>query len=72
MWIKIALYKTLMPQLLYEVPLMLEAEGLADITCRKLNLENHTPDLSEWTAMVEREKRNRTENDPYCPRWKIC
>jgi len=41
---------------LYEVPLMLEAEGLADITCRKLNLENHTPDLSEWTAMVEREK----------------
>jgi CTP synthase len=41
---------------LYEVPLMLEAEGLADIACRKLNLENHTPDLSEWTAMVEREK----------------
>lgn len=41
---------------LYEVPLMLEAEGLADITCRKLNLENHTPDLTEWTSMVEREK----------------
>ncbi len=41
---------------LYEVPLMLEAEGLADITCRKLNLENHKPDLSEWTSMVEREK----------------
>ena len=43
-------------QTLYEVPLMLEEEGLADITCRKLNLENHKPDLSEWTAMVEREK----------------
>ncbi len=41
---------------LYEVPLMLEAQGLADITCRKLNLENRTPDLTEWTAMVEREK----------------
>lgn len=41
---------------LYEVPLMLEREGLAEITCRKLHLENREPDLSEWTTMVDREK----------------
>ncbi len=41
---------------LYEVPLMLEEEGLADITCRHLGIENVTPDLTEWKDMVAREK----------------
>jgi len=41
---------------LYEVPLMLEKEGLADITCRHLGIENVTPDLTEWKDMVAREK----------------
>lgn len=41
---------------LYEVPEMLEAEGLADCVCYHLNLENPKPDLSEWHAMVERQK----------------
>ena len=41
---------------LYEVPEMLEAEGLADCVCHHLNLENPKPDLSEWHAMVERQK----------------
>ena len=41
---------------LYEVPEMLEAEGLADCVCHHLNLENPKPDLSERHAMVERQK----------------
>lgn len=41
---------------LYEVPLWLEAEGLADSVCHHLHLENRKPDLEEWTAMVERQK----------------
>lgn len=45
---------------LYAVPLMLEEEGLAKITCRKLGLEERTPDLAEWTDMVEKE-RNLTK-----------
>ncbi len=39
---------------LYEVPLWLEKEGLADSVCRHLKLENKTPDLKEWTEMVAR------------------
>lgn len=41
---------------LYEVPLMLEKEGLADMVCKHLNIENRTPDLEEWKAMVARQK----------------
>jgi CTP synthase len=37
---------------LYAVPLMLEEEGLAREVCRKLNLENITPDNSEWEKMI--------------------
>lgn len=39
---------------LYEVPLWLEKEGLAESVCRRLGLEQKTPDLDEWTAMVKR------------------
>lgn len=41
---------------LYEVPLMLEKEGLADAVCHHLNLENRTPDLTEWVEMVNHQK----------------
>lgn len=41
---------------LYEVPLWLEREGLADVVCHHLGLENRKPDLSEWTEMVNRAK----------------
>ena len=41
---------------LYEVPLMLEEEGLANIVCRKLHLDVKEPDLTAWRQMVEREK----------------
>ena len=38
---------------LYEVPLWLENEGLADVVCEHLKLENRKPDLCEWINMVE-------------------
>ena len=41
---------------LYEVPLWLEKEGLADAVCHHLGLENRTPDLAEWEEMVSRTK----------------
>ena len=39
---------------LYEVPLWLENEGLARSDCHHLGLEDRTPDLDEWKAMVQR------------------
>ena len=41
---------------LYQVPLMLEEEGLAKIVCRKLRMDCPEPDLAEWKAMVEKER----------------
>ena len=41
---------------LYEVPLMLEQEGLANVVVEHLKLNCAAPDLSEWTAMVQRAK----------------
>ncbi len=41
---------------LYEVPLMLEKEGLADCVCHHMKLENKKPDLCEWIDMVNRQK----------------
>ena len=48
--------QNLTAQTLYEAPLLLEREGLADCVCRKLGLGNVQPDLTEWTAMVRRIK----------------
>ena len=39
---------------LYEVPLLLEREGLATVVCRKLGLPETAPDLAEWTARTAR------------------
>ncbi len=41
---------------LYEVPLMFEKEGFAEVVCEHLGLEKRQPDLSEWQAMVEQQK----------------
>lgn len=41
---------------LYEAPLVLEQEGLADAVCHHLKLENHTPTLDQWAAMVDKMK----------------
>ena len=40
---------------LYEVPLMLETEGLAKVVCSHLNLDTPEPDLTEWEEMVQRQ-----------------
>ncbi len=45
--------------ILYEVPLMLEREGLADAVVRRLGLICHAPDLTEWATMVHRAKNVR-------------
>lgn len=39
---------------IYEVPLLLEKERLADIVCRRLGLDAPEPDLSEWKRLVEK------------------
>lgn len=39
---------------LYEAPLMLRAQHLDDIVCRKLNLPCAACDLSDWESMCER------------------
>jgi len=47
----------------YDVPLMLEREGLADIVCKRLSLKCAKPDLAEWRHMVEKMKnlKHKTE-----------
>ncbi len=47
--------------LLYEVPLMLEREGLADVVVRRLGLICHMPDLTEWATMVWQAKNPQGE-----------
>ena len=42
--------------ILYEVPLMLEEEGLADAVVKRLGLNCPKPDLTEWANMVQRAK----------------
>ncbi len=42
---------------IYEVPLMLEAEGLAHQALTLLKLEDRTPDLSQWQILVDRLKK---------------
>lgn len=41
---------------IYEVPLMLEEEGLGEITVQRLGLNCRLPSLHEWRQMVERMK----------------
>lgn len=37
---------------IYEVPLMMEQEGLGKVVCRVLGIEDRQTDLTEWTNMV--------------------
>lgn len=41
---------------LYEIPLALEKEGLADVVIKRLGLECAQPDHSDWESMVYRNK----------------
>ena len=47
---------------LYEVPLMLEHEGLADAVCKKLQLKNKTPNNENWEKMINRIKNLKNKN----------
>jgi CTP synthase len=63
---KIALYCNVEPECViqnldvatvYQLPLVLEAEGLAEQACRKLGLDaclNQKPDLARWERLIER------------------
>ena len=42
---------------LYEVPLMLEKEGLAREVCNHLRLDNYVPDNSKWEEMIANIKK---------------
>jgi CTP synthase len=39
---------------LYQVPLKLEEQGIADLVCKRLRLKPAAPDLDEWRDMVHR------------------
>ncbi|ACL74678.1 CTP synthase [Ruminiclostridium cellulolyticum] len=55
-----AVVQNLDAEVLYEVPLMLEKEGLAKIVCKRLGLECKEPDLDEWEEMVRRQKNPKS------------
>ncbi len=44
---------------LYEVPLLLENEGLPQLVCKHLDLECREPDLNNWINMVQKAKQPR-------------
>jgi CTP synthase len=48
-------------QYLYEVPIFLEEEGLADRVLERLHMPNNPPDLTEWKELIERIKRPTKE-----------
>ena len=53
---KRAIIPNLTASSIYEVPLLLEKEGLCDIVCEKLNLPKTAPNLDKWIKMVEKIK----------------
>ena len=46
---------------LYEAPLMLEKSNFSEIVCRELNIKANEPDLTDWTALIEKIKAERKE-----------
>ena len=46
---------------LYEAPLVMEKEHLAQVVCETLQLENREPDLTEWQQMVQALKNPKHE-----------
>ncbi len=46
---------------LYEVPLLLENEGLPQIVCNRLKLDCENPDLTEWKKIVEIERNPKNK-----------
>lgn len=52
-----AVIEALDAETIYEVPLVLEREGLARIACRRLGLADREPDLERWRWIVRRLKQ---------------
>lgn len=44
---------------LYEVPILLEKEGIAKSICYHLNLDKEDCDLKEWNEMLEKERNSK-------------
>ena len=40
-------------EVLYELPLVMEQEHLAEVACESLHIPCPEPDLSEWSSMIE-------------------
>ncbi len=55
-----AVIQNLDAEVLYEVPLMLEKEGLANIVCKRLGLTCQEPDLVGWEEMVSKQKNPKS------------
>ncbi|MFR8348624.1 MAG: hypothetical protein ACLVAV_04720 [Clostridium sp.] len=53
-------------EVLYEVPLVMEEEHLAQVACECLNLPCPEPDLKDWTAMIDAWKHPEARCDR-CP-----
>ena len=47
---------------LYELPLMLEKQGLAEAVCKKLNLKNKEPHNEEWEKIIRKIKSTKDKN----------
>ena len=47
---------------LYELPLMLQKEGLAMAVCKKLNLKNKDPQNGEWEKLIKKIKSVKDKN----------
>ena len=45
--------------ILYEIPLVLEEEGLGDFIVERMNIEVGEPDLEEWRGLVQRIRKDK-------------
>lgn len=46
---------------IYEIPLIMEKEGLANVTCKKLGIENRSFNLNQWENIVYNIKNPKSE-----------
>lgn len=46
---------------LYQIPLMLEEEGLAHVVAKRLGIADPEPDLKDWVELVEKERNMKDE-----------
>ncbi len=58
---KTSVIQNLTASCLYEVPLMLEKEGLGREVCNHLKLENYVPNNKKWEEMIEKIKNIKDE-----------